>query len=371
MGARIKVFLVLECGSPYGVGRQVATLCRNLDAARFEPWVVYAVRAGCTAGEFERLTASAHRHVHIPQMVREVRPFQDLAAFWKLYRLMRRERPDVVHAHSSKAGVLARAAAWLAGVPRIYYTPHGYSFLQTDAGALRRRTYWLMERSVSWIGNIVACSREERVQARRLSWGREVYHVHILFALQALPPAPGRGDDGSLRVGAVGRLSPARDPGSFLRLAQRLSATHPQARFVWLGGGELEAGFRREVARLGLQEKLEVTGDLPHEDLLKRLAGLDVFVHYSRWEGSSIALHEALALAKPVVASAVPGNCELVVPGVTGCLARSEDELWSHVSRLLASAELRARLGRNGKAWLAREVSLEVSLRELERLYSA
>lgn len=370
MDARIKVFLVLECGSAHGVGNQVAALCQHIDRSRFEAWVVYAVRPGCTPEEFERMTASAHRRIHIPEMVRPIRPLKDLAAFWKLYRLMRREKPDVVHAASSKAGALARAAAWLAGVARIYYTPHGYSFLQTDAGALRRSFYWLVERSLSWIGHIVACSAAEQALARRLSWGREVFQVHNLFALEA--PAPrSRGDDGRVVIGAVGRLTPARNPEAFLRLAQRLSRTHPETRFVWLGGGELEAEFRREVAQSGLGETLEVAGHLPHERLLERLAELDVFVHYSRWEGSPMAVHEALALAKPVVASDVPGNAELVVPGVTGYLADNEDALLGHVSRLVGCADLRARLGRNGQAWLAREVSLDKSVKALERLYAA
>ena len=228
----------------------------------------------------------------------------------------------------------------------------------------------MVERSFSWIGHIVACSASERSLARRLSWGREVFLVRSLFALKP-PPPRSRGSDGVVLVGAVGRLTPARNPEAFLRLAERLGRTHPEARFIWLGGGEAEAEFRREVSRRGLSDKLEVTGHLPHGRLLERFVDLDVFVHYSRWEGSPIALHEAMGLGLPVVASDISGNAELVVPGVTGYLADSEDALLAHVSRLVASADLRARLGREGQAWIAREVSLEKSVAALERLYAA
>ncbi|MDD5630006.1 MAG: glycosyltransferase, partial [Elusimicrobia bacterium] len=368
---KIKVFEVLECGSPHGVGHQVATLSRFIDHARFETWVVYAVRPGFTPAEFERMTGSADRHVHIPEMVRPISPLDDLAALWKLYRLFRRERPDVVHAASSKAGVLGRLAAWLAGVPRIYFSPHGYSFLQTDAGPLLQKLYWGIEKSVSWIGSIIACSDGEQALARRLSWGREVFQVRNLFVMEP-PPPRSRDQDGLVLVGAVGRLTPARNPEAFLRLAERVTREHPQARFVWLGGGELEEEIRGEAARRRLGDRLELAGHLPRERLLQRFADLDVFVHYSRWEGGApIALHEAMALSLPVVASKIAGNVDLVVHGVTGFLAGGEEDLFRQVSRLVSSPGLRAELGRQGKARLDEVASLDKSVEALERLYAA
>lgn len=364
-----KVFLVLECGSPHGVGHQVAMICRHIDRARFETWVVFAVRPGTTREEFEAMTAAADRRVFVPQMTRAVSPLKDLAAFWTLYRLMRRERPDVVHAESSKAGVLARAAAWLAGVPRVYYSPHGYGFLQTDAGPLKRRFYWWVEKAFSWIGEIVACSSGEVELARALSWGAPVHQVRNLFALEEAVPAPAPAD--GVTVGAVGRLTPARNPEAFLRLAAALSASRPQTRFVWIGGGELEAEVRAEAARLGLGGRLEVTGHLPRAELLRRFAGLDVFVHFSRWEGGApIAMHEAMALGKPVLASDIAGNRDLVVPGVNGYLVRDEDELRRRAEELAASPELRERLGRGAREHLAREVSVERTMEALQGLYS-
>jgi hypothetical protein len=370
--AKIKVFLVLECGSPHGVGHQVATLAQHLNHETFETWVVYSVRPGTTTAEFERMTRFADRHVHVPEMVRPISLPNDIAAFWKLFRLMRREKPDVVHAESSKAGVVARAAARLAGVPRIYYSPHGYSFLQTDAGALGRAFYWCIERALSWIGNIVACSEGEAKLARRLSWGREVFLVRNLFVMENPPPRAPAAGDGTVLVGALGRLTRARNPEAFVRLAQGLAKHHPDVRFLWVGGGELEEDFRRLVARSGLQERFEVTGHVPREKVLEKLMSMDVFVHYSVWEGGApIALHEAMFCGKPVIASNIAGNVDLVVPGVTGFLAGSEAELLGRAVRLVESADLRAEFGRNGKAYLQREVSVEKSVAALERLYSA
>jgi glycosyltransferase involved in cell wall biosynthesis len=370
--AKIKVMLVLECGSPHGVGHQVAMITEHIDHDRFDTRVVYAVRPGFTPAEFEKMTRFAGGHVHIPEMIQPISPLNDAVAFWKLYRLMRREKPDVVHAESSKAGALARAAAWAAGVPRIYYSPHGYSFLQTNAGPIGRAFYWGIEKSLSWIGGIVACSPGEQKRARRLSWGHEVFQVRNLFVMEEPPPRSRAAKDGTVVVGALGRLTRARNPEAFVRMAVALAKTHPNVRFAWIGGGELEDEFRRIVAESGLKDKFEITGHVPREDVLEKLAGLDVFVHYSLWEGGApIALHEAMSYGKPVVVSNIAGNVDLVTHDRTGLLAGDEADLLRQVTRLVDSADLRAELGRAGKTFLKSEVSIDKSMAALERLYSA
>jgi glycosyltransferase involved in cell wall biosynthesis len=370
--AKTKVMLVLECGSPHGVGHQVAMITGNIDRERFDTRVVYAVRPGSTSEEFERMTRFAGGHTYIREMIQPISPFNDLIAFWKLYRLMRREKPGVVHAESSKAGALARAAAWLAGVPRIYYSPHGYSFLQTNAGPIGRAFYWGIEKSLSWIGNIVACSPGEAKRARLLSWGREVFLVRNLFVMDEPPLRARDAKDGTVLVGALGRLTRARNPEAFMRMAVAVAATHPNARFLWIGGGELEGEFRDLVAKSGIADKFEITGHALRETVLEKLQSLDVFVHYSLWEGGApIALHEAMSFGKPVVVSNIAGNVDLVTHERTGLLAGDEDDFQRQVARLVESPELRAKLGHDGHDFLKSEVSLKKSMAELERLYSA
>lgn len=369
---RVKVFEILECGSPHGVGRQIAELCRHLDRKKFELWVVYSARPGCTPREFEELTSHADRRIHIPEMVRPVHPLKDIEALIKLYRLIRRERPEVVHAHSSKAGVLGRLAARLAGVPRIYYTPHGYGFLQTDVRFPVRMLYWLFEWMVSWTGHIVSTSTGEAGLARRLSWGKEVFVVFNLFSMEGeTSRGPDNGcSNGHVTVCALGRLSPARNPAAFLRLAGSLASRYPSLRLVWIGGGEMEDRLRLQVAESGLQDRMEITGHVPDRiQVLKRLEQADVFIHYSSWEGSPVAVLEAMFFEKPVVASRISGNDDLVEEGVTGYLASSEEELAERVGRLVESPELRREMGRKGKERLGRVFALEKSVAALEALY--
>jgi len=359
----------LECGSPHGVGRQIAELCEHLHREKFELWVVYSVRPGFTPEEFEKLTHKAHRHVYIPEMVRPVHPLKDLLAFWKLYRLIRKEKPDVVHAHSSKAGVLARLAARLAGVKKIYYSPHGYSFLMTDVSSFSRGLYRGFELSVSWIGHVISTSKAETEAARSLSWGKEVFHVDKLFSMEEDFQGNPSSADGAVTIGALGRLSYARQPEAFIRLAKELSRKCPQARFVWIGGGEMESSILELARNQGLDSRVEFTGHIPRKAVLARLRQMDIFIHYSRWDSSPVAIQEAMYFAKPVIASDISGNRDLVIHGETGYLAKDENELCEYVSRLIESAALRTEMGAKGRDRLRKEFALEKSVEALERLY--
>lgn len=369
---RRRIMQVVECGGPGGTGYQVSAICNGLDPSRFEVQLAYSVRRGSSPAEYEALTRGARSFHHVPEMVREIMPFLDILAWLRLYRLFRRLKPDVVHAHSSKAGFLARTAAWAAGIPRIYYSPRGYSFLQTDRGRLSRLLYRSLERAISWIGEVVAVSESEAELARKVAWARNVRVVRdaYLGEIERDPVSP-LASGGPVLICASGRLSYPRHPEAFARLARRLSDCRAQARCVWIGGGELERELRELIRDLGLDGKLELTGWLSREDALARLRQADVLVHYSRWEGLPNAVLEAMALGKPVVASDIPANRELVKDQENGFLARGEKELFERAVQLVDDPALRARLGERGRAIVRAEYSRERLMRELSELYAA
>jgi glycosyltransferase involved in cell wall biosynthesis len=364
---KTKIAQVLECGGPGGTGNQVTAICNGLDPRQFEVVLIYGIRPGADAGEYRDQTRGAATAHLIPEFVREISPFRDIAAFWKLYKVLRKEAPDVVHAHSSKAGVLARLAAWLVGVPRIYYSPHGYSFQQSDRSGLARFFYRLSEWSVSWIGEIIAVSPSEALLAKEVSWGGRIHTVCDPYLGPSQPPALIAHE--GLVVGACGRITPARAPEAFVRLAARLRRQNENIRFVWIGSGELEPAMRRLADELGVKDRLEITGWLQPRAALERMRGLDVLVHYSRWEGLPNAVLEAMALGLPVVASDIPGNRDAVVHDVTGLLAREENHLLQSVTSILKDAQLRHRLGQAGRERIAREYSPAQALSSLQRLY--
>lgn len=364
--ARVKVFQVIECGGPGGSGLQVAALCNALDPARFDVALVFNARPGNDPQEYRELAKGAARAFHVPELTRELSPFSDLRGFFRLLELFRAERPDVVHVHCSKAGFLGRLAAWLADVPRIYYSPRGYNFLMRDRGALSRGLYRLLERSVSWIGDIVAVSPSEAGYARELS-GR----VHLApDPYWPDPPPPRAEEGGDVLVGACGRLTYARNPEAFVRLAQQLTDSRNGLRCVWIGDGELGERVREMIRDMNLAQRLELTGWLPPEAARERLAKLDLLVHFSRWEGLPNAVIDAMAAGVPVVASDVPGNRDAVADGETGLIVQDEVDLLEKTLALVDDPGRRRKLGAAGRARVEREFSRRRTFETLERLYA-
>lgn len=365
---RRKVFEVIECGGPGGTGSQVAAICNHLDRKKFEIGLAYSVRPGCSPEEFRAQAPGAEKAFYIPEMIREISPFQDLKAFQALYRLFKTEKPDVVHAHSSKAGALARLAARAAGIPHIYYSPHGYSFQMQDRAAASRWVYHGIERALSQIGEIVAISVSEAELTRSIRGGKNVHTVCDAY-LGPLPALRERNERG-LKIGACGRLTYARNPDAFVKLAQRVTDSRNDVGFVWIGDGELRRTADDMITDMNLRSRCEITGWLSPEDVGKRMADLDIFVHFSRWEGLPNSVLEAMAHGLPVVASDIPGNRDVVTDEINGYLVKSEIQLLERVLELVDQPELRRKMGRAGRQRVENDFTLDKTISALERLYS-
>jgi glycosyltransferase involved in cell wall biosynthesis len=364
----LKVVEVLECGGPGGTGNQVAALCNALPRDSFDVVLAYGTRPGCSPEQFRAQASGARKAVHMPELTREISLASDARALAKLISLFREERPDVVHAHSSKAGVLARLAAWITGVPRVFYTPHGYSFLQKDRSALERWFYRMVELAVSWIGTVVAVSPSEAALARSLTWGKPVEVVQDPF-LGDWPAPKARNGRKPLIVGACGRLTAARQPDAFIKLAQRVTDSRNDVACVWIGGGELEDSMRRHIENMNLAGRLEVTGWLDAKEAQSRLRDCDIVVHYSAWDGLPNAVVEAMTHGLPVVASDIPGCRDAVVDGETGFVARDEVALLERTLELIDKPGLREQFGAAARARAAELFDAAKAWKRVEALY--
>ncbi len=360
----IKVFEVVECGGPGGTGEQVAAICNGLDPARFEVSLIYAVRGG-SPEEYRAKCAGAKMAFYVPEMTREISLPSDLEALRKLRALFAEHRPDVVHAHSSKAGVLARAAAKAAGIETVFYTPHGYGFLQQDRSTASRLLYKTIEKAAARLGATIACAPGEAAAAAALGGG-PVHTVCDAYLGEFREPLPHEG----LAVGSCGRLTYARNPDAWVLLAQRLTDSRNGLKCLWIGGGEDEARIRTQLENMNLSARVELTGWGTSEQARERLRSLDLFVHYSRWDALPNAVLEAMAAGLPVVASNNSGNRDAVVDGVTGFIARDEVELLERCQRLIDDKALRLKLGVAGRERVRREFSRDRMISELSRLYA-
>lgn len=251
-----------------------------------------------------------------------------------------RERPDVLHLHSSKAAALGRIAArWLGIGSRTIYSPHGFAFLKEDIKPIKAKLFLLIERTLHAMGgHVVACSKSELRYARMLLPGTErMSLVENAVKLDQFDQGsrPNRND---VVVCTSARVTYQKAPWRFTRLAQ-CSKGASNVRFVWFGSGAADM-----VDRWIDRDVVELSGWIPATDLRQRLHRCDIFVLASLWEGMPIALIEAQAAGLPAVVSRIVGNRDVVVHGVTGFLANDDAELERYTRKLIDDAGLRARM---------------------------
>ncbi|CAK0781314.1 Glycosyltransferase involved in cell wall bisynthesis [Gammaproteobacteria bacterium] len=271
---------------------------------------------------------------------REISPHRDYQAIAALKEVVARLRPDLIHAHSSKAGALVRIAFPWGQLP-LLYSPHGYSFLRQDLRPMARAVYWSIERLLGWVPHVtVACGIAEYGRARLVS-RRVVYIPNMLdvAAIDAIVTPNHRyvaTEAQGLRIGTAGGIRPQKNFPLFCAVAAALENTGTQ--FVWVGSGEIPAA-------ISVPDNVEVTGWLDHAATLSRLAACDIYMQTSLWEGLSIAVLEGMALGLPILATPVPGNTELVIDGYNGYLCGSADDFISRVQSLASDRTTLVRLG--------------------------
>jgi glycosyltransferase involved in cell wall biosynthesis len=222
-------------------------------------------------------------------------------------------RPDIVHAHSSYAGLYVRLLPRrLAGA--VVYTPHGFSFERRDVLAPARGVFWLAEAALSLRGACVAAVGPREAELARRLPGRQpvVYVPNVIRLVEPVPPptVPEAGEPPRLRLATLGRITPAKDPGFFRRLVQLGRERDLPLAWMWVGGGEPAA--EQALRDAGVQ----VTGWCPRPAALGWLATADVYVHTAAWEGAPVSVLEAAALGLPIVARRNPSLAALGMPSL-------------------------------------------------------
>ena len=270
-------------------------------------------------------------------MTREINLKSDFIAFKAVRKKLLELKPDVLHVHSSKAGILGRFAHFISPKiqAKLYYTPHGYSFLRKDVSRRKRSAFYILELLAQKLcgGTIVACGDTELKHAKRI--GPSVL-VRNGIDHQKISFVPVAKSQSIKNIGILGRITAARNPKLFNTLAQN----NPKIQFIWIGDGEL----RHELTAPNIQ----VTGWF--KDRFKGmlwLQKLDVYLQTSLWEGLPIAVLEAAARGVPVIATNIIGNKDVVKQGKTGCLFENATD-FQNCLRALASKEVREVVGAAG-----------------------
>ncbi|TLY36745.1 MAG: glycosyltransferase family 4 protein [Nitrospirae bacterium] len=344
------------------------------------PVPLTAEEAAVMKADLKLLSQAGVRVFEVPALVREVRPILDARATVALWRLLCRERPALVHTHTSKAGVVGRLAAWLARVPVVIHTPHGhifYGYYGAAASALIRLVERLLAKITDRIVTLTDRGAEEHVRLHIAGMEKFVtIHSGIdlaHFRSVQVDPAVKRKElglppDGAI-VGTVGRLVPIKGLEWLLKAAPQVLAQFPQACFVIIGDGPLLGELRQLTSKLGIGLRVVFLG--AREDVPECLAALDLFVLPSLNEGMGRVLLEAMAVGCPVVATRVGGIPDIVADGTTGLLVPPRDEraLAEAILTLLRDRSRRAAYGEAARRHIDGRFDVETMVRSVERLY--
>ena len=274
------------------------------------------------------------RLVDVASLGREVALVSDMAALYRLVRLIGAERAQIVHTHTSKAGFVGRLAARIARVPAVIHQPHGHVFYGYW-GAPRTAVYTALERrAAAWCDRIITLTERgtEEHLARRI--GRRAQFVTVPSGVpteRLRASAPSRRvararleiPPGAYVVAGLGRFVRVKGFDLLVEALPRLRAGVPSARLLLVGDGPERAPLERRAAALGVADRLRVTGVVG--DVLAYLAAADVVAVPSRNEGMGRALVEAMALGIPAVGAAVGGIPAVIVDGECGRLVPPED----------------------------------------------
>jgi glycosyltransferase involved in cell wall biosynthesis len=348
----------------------------HLDPGRFRA-VLVAGEPGLLDDE-ARTLAGVEFH-QIPSLVRGIRPLSDLRALLALTVFLKRLKPAIVHTHSSKAGILGRAAAWLAGVPIVIHSIHGFGFTRYQS-AVVRRTLIAAERLAARITTRFFSVSEANRQLgiglglfpeSRCAVIRSGVDVAAIRRIEVDTTAKKRElglEPGRPVVGMVAPMKPQKAPLDFVRVAAKVAARKPAAQFLFVGDGELRGAMETEIARLGLDQSFRLAGW--RRDVPAIMRCLDVFALTSLWEGLPRVYLEALASGVPVVGTRVDGAAEIVRDGVNGYLLAPGDinGMADRVLALLGNPTLAADMGRRG-ASLPPEFDIHDMVRRQEQEY--
>ncbi len=300
----------------------------------------------------------------------------------ELRRLFQQLRPDVVHTHSSKAGILGRWAAARSGVPVVVHTIHGMSINRTQ-GRITQIIYRCLEKKAAqWTTKYIAVADAMTDQAVEVGIAPRERFVTFRSGMETsrfMPNADLRRrhrrewgvNDEDVVVGTIARLFVNKGYEEIMAAMASAVAREPRLRFVWVGDGAYRARYERRLEAMELRDRVRMLGLIPPDEMASCINGFDIILHASRWEGLPRAVVQGLLTEVPAVSFDNDGAPEVVRPGETGILVHFGDisGLSDALVRLAANPELRRSLGRRGRELCRTAFDGDNMVESLENLY--
>ncbi len=365
-------------------GAQENTLlsCEGQHDRGHEVTLITGPAIGPEGSLMERAKSYGYRVDEFDEMRRSILPVKDWQTYQRLIRRLDEIKPDVVHTHSSKAGIIGRWAAHKAGVRRIVHTIHGLAFTASKSPVVNG-VYKMLERKTAPITHRIVCVADAmREQSLAADVGTREQYVTVYSGMETAPflnPSVPRDEirrqlglkNDDVAVGTIARLFHLKGHDDLLDIAPRLCAEFSNLKFMWVGDGLLRGEFQRRIAEMKLQDRFILTGLVPPARIPELVNAMDILVHPSRREGLARALPQGSLAGIPDITYDIDGNKEAVFDGETGFVIPpfDKDKLAAAIARLMGEPELRRTMGTKGREFALSRFDAKVMVDALEEVY--
>ena len=351
------LYIVESFGS--GVFTFLVDLINKLDN-EYEIVIAYGERKE-TLKNFKDYFSNKVRFIKVENFVRSINVKKDFKALKEVKEIIKNEKPDIIHLHSSKAGVIGRLAINAKKV-KMFYNPHGFSFLKLDDSKAKRTIYWLIEKIMTIINRkciIIGCSQGEYEEARKLS--KKSICINNGINIEKLNDETKELNERvidfkKIKICTSGRIGNQKNPVMFNEIAKKF----PNIEFTWIGDGMQKNKLT--------SPNINITGWKSRKEVLRILNDNDIFILTSLWEGLSISLLEAMYMRKVCIVSNVIGNRDVIQDGVNGYVADNIEDFFRIINDVITRRDVE-NIKENARLDVVNEFNAEVMIEEYEREY--
>lgn len=365
-----------------GAQENTVLSCEGQHADGHEVTLAFGPIYGPEGSLLERAQASGTRCEMLPAMKRAVDPLADLRCYRQCCELIERLKPEVVHTHSSKAGIVGRFAAWKTGVPCVIHTIHGLPFHPYQSW-MKNRLYIASERAAARRCHRIVCVADAMTrQALAAGVGRAEQYATIYSGMEVDRYSPLRDDradtrrelglgDGDFVIGTVARLAELKGHDDLLDVLPDLLARHPNVRYLWVGDGWWRERLAARIDAMGLAGRVVLTGLVPPDRVPRYLRAMDLLAHPSYREGLPRTVPQALLCGTAVAAYDGDGAGEACIDGRTGRLVPTGDvkALGQALTWMIEHDDQRRAWTEAGRALCATRFDHHTMVNHLEALY--
>ncbi len=308
-------------------------------------------------------------------MYRALNPFKDLKAIIQAIRIIRKEKPDAVHCHSAKGGIIGRIASFLTAT-KVFYTPHAFSFL--SAGQGKKRAVFLAIEKIARLNSVmIACSESEReLGIKQVGYSErraKVWSNSIPAIKQEMVKSPKELNENERFIISIGRPSYQKNPLLMVETMRRVHEKHPEVKFYLVGVGfysPMLEEMKALISKYDLNDVIQLLPWISHEETLGYLRQSLFYITTSLYEGLPIAVLEAMAMGKAIVATDVIGNKDCVKNEYNGFLLKNDADAFAEkVCRLIEDEEMNTKMGQASLKLFDKHFLIDNRIGALEDIY--